>query len=187
MWTLLMWMSNVLLHILLCCHPKTTLMARWTHDGQEAHHPLPRSSASNNSSLYLLQQFSLPGLGKATQCFCCYCFVFVLLLPKLHHYETLMYCLNSLILRSFSSDGASETEAWSPQAEGQWQPAATTTLPSHWSSKPQFWAEVFKNHIFGEEVIQWTLKTSHRKLRRGSLAQDRCGGPSRLPVGIPVF
>lgn len=33
MWTLHTWMSNVSLHILLCCHHKIMLMARGIHDG----------------------------------------------------------------------------------------------------------------------------------------------------------
>lgn len=83
MWTLLMWMSNVSLHILLCCPHKVMLTVRGTHDGWIQHSQI--LSEKYHKTVKTVpprpRLFSLPGQLKVTRYF----------LPKLHYYRTFYY------------------------------------------------------------------------------------------------
>lgn len=121
-----------------------------TPPSEHHHHTCP------NNSPHFLQQFSLPDFRKAIWYF--------LLLPKLHRYKSLYCYLNCWILRNFSSDKASEKEAWSHRLVTNGQPATLTTLLLPWSSKPEFWVEISKkseSHLISyEKLMQQMLRAS---------------------------
>lgn len=114
MWMLLMWMSNVLLHTLLCCHHKITLMARETHDGWIPHQAPFWETSQNfpNNSLHFVQFFfSLPGHWKGTRYF--------LLLPRLHYYRALYRYLKWLDSKGFLSWQSIRARSFVPWASDQ--------------------------------------------------------------------
>ena len=122
MWMLLMWMSNVSLHTLLCCHHKIKLMARETHDGWTQHQsPSDKRHKTVQTTIHTRSNiFSLPGHWKATK--------YILILPKLHYYRTLCCYLKWLDSKELSSDKASEPEAWSQRPVTNGNPAASMML-----------------------------------------------------------
>lgn len=129
-------MSNALLHILLCCHHKITLVVKGTHD--EWIPPEP-SSVKHHRTLqtsphFIQYFFHCLAIERSpdTFCFCQNCTII----------RPYIVTLSDWIQRNFSSDKATEPEAWSHRPTTKWQLSSSGDVPAAIMPKPELQVDI---------------------------------------------